>query len=102
MRHLVDKETAAKDVISDYERRGNILIQRYGTERREHLETDNAGMNRSLANVYSQTQSNLRKISKDMNSRSTRTLEDRVTARHRQQERLSSAIDKAIAACVQV
>jgi len=103
VRHLVEKETATKDIVDDYGRRGNLLLQGYDDGRRQGLESDRAGLElsrRKLAIMYTQTQANLRKTSKEMSKRSTRVLGARVAQWHHQQQGLESAIDRAIAACV--
>lgn len=102
MRHLVDKETAAKDIVKDYEIGGNNLLQAYEKEHRQDLEIRAAGLQhekKRLATMYTHVQASLHKLSKDLKKRSARALGDRVMQRQQQQQELDSAIENAIAAC---
>lgn len=102
MRHLVDKETAAKDMIKDYEIGGDNLLQAYEKERRKKLETRAASLQhekKRLTTMYTQAQGNVHKLSKDLKKRSARALGDRLVQREQQQHDLDSAIENAIAAC---
>lgn len=102
MRHLVDKETAMKDITQDYEIGGNSLLQAYEKERRQDLETRAAGLQhekKRLAAMYTQAQASVHKLSKDLKKRSARALGDRLVQRPQQQHDIDSAIENAIAAC---
>lgn len=104
MRHLIGKETAAKDIVDDYKKGGNLLLRGYDKGRRQDLETEIADLElskRRLATMYTQAQDNVRKTSKDMSKRSTRGLGAHVAQWHHQQQGVQLAIDRATAACVE-
>lgn len=104
VRHLIGKETAAKDIVDDYQKGGNLLLRGYDRGRRQDLEIETADLELSkkrLAIMYTQAQANMRKTSEDMSKRSTRGLGTRVAQWHQQQQGVQIAIDRDIAACVE-
>lgn len=102
MRHLVSKETAAEDIVDDFRKGGNLLLEAYEKGHRQLVENRKANLElsrRKLAAMYTQTQANVLKVAKDMSTNSRRGLEASLAQRHHQQNGIGLAIEKAIAAC---
>lgn len=69
VQHLVDKETAIKDIVNDYAIRGNSLVESYEKGLQDHIELREAHFNRrhqNLVKMFEKAQIDRAKISKSV------------------------------------
>ena len=86
VRHLVEQETAAKDVIHDYGKQGGNFLKAYKQERDKILKKDQGELNRikeSLSMIYLQAQDTARETSEKANKLRH---SDRFEARQKEQD----------------
>ena len=101
MKHLVDEETVIKDILRDYTKGGNNLINGYKKGRQEILESNNANLDQlrhQLRTAFGKAQAGLAKTSKEMRRRRTSDLERQWAI---EQQRLLGTVKTAVTGCAE-
>ena len=101
VRHLIDKETAIKDMVSDYSSSGNRLIEGYEKGRQDHIDSRRANSDRrhqKLVEVFEEAQADRERISNRVVPWHIRGMKAQWEA---QQEVLKGSMAAALAACTE-
>lgn len=96
IRHLVDKETAIKDMVTDFSNQGNRLVEGYEKALEEQIDSYRAHNDRrqlELVEVFEKAEADRATTSKAVTKRSVRSLQ---AQRETQQKALMSKNDCSI------
>lgn len=101
IRHLIDKETAIKDMVTDFASHGNRLIDAYEKGLEEYLDSLKANNDRTCHNlmkVFENAQRDRAVTSKAVLKQQVQNMK---AQRERQQEAVMGRMAAALAACAE-
>ena len=97
---MIDKETAVKDLVTDFEKHGKNLVESYGKGLQDELDSLEAKIDRKrqdLEKIYEEADADRARISKDFFEQPP--VKEMKAQWEKQQEALMGSVAGALAAC---